>query len=109
MARKHFDDYYNKICSQFFSLNEVFDEISKEVASGMVEPERQKQLEATIAPIKNSYQMLSYIKYLLDQPVKKEKEPKYRRMNKKLLQISEGHQASDLINQNKKILDDLKK
>lgn len=109
MARKHFDDYYNKICSQFFSLNEVFDELSKEVASGMVEPERLTQLEATIAPIKNSYQTLSYIKYLLDQPVRKEKEPRYRKMNKKLLQISEGHQASDVLGKNKKILDDLKK
>ena len=31
MARKHFDEYYNKICSQFFSLKEVFDDLSKEV------------------------------------------------------------------------------
>lgn len=109
MARKDFDKYYNQVCSQFFALNEVFDDLSREVAQGMVEPERQNQLELTIAPIKNSYQTLSYIKYLLDKPTRKEKEPRYKRMNKKLLKISEGHQASDILGTNQKILNDLKK
>ena len=109
MARKDFDKYYNQICIQFFALNAVFEDLSKEVASGMVEPERQKQLEMTIAPIKNSYQTLSYIKYLLDKPTRKEKEPRYKRMNKKLLQISEGQHSSQVLNNNQKILDGLKK
>lgn len=109
MARKHFDEYYNKICGQFFSLNEVFEDLSKEVSQGMVEPERLKQLETTILPIKNSYQTLSYIKYLLDKPTRKEKEPRYKKMNKKLLKISEGHQSSDILNKNENILNELKK
>ena len=109
MARKHFDEYYNKICAQFFSLNEVFEDLSKEVAQGMVEPERLKQLETTITPIKNSYQTLSYIKYLLDKPTRKEKEPRYKKMNKKLLKISEGYQSSDILNKNEDILNELKK
>ena len=108
LSRKHFDDYYNKICSQFFSLNKVFDDLSKEVAEGMVEPERLEQLKVTIQPIKDSYQTLSYIKYLLDQPQKRRKQPRYKDMNKKLLKISEGHQAEDVLNNNKQILDSLK-
>lgn len=109
MARKDFDKYYNQVCGQFFALNEVFDELSREVAQGMVEPERQKQLELTIAPIRNSYQTLSYIKYLLDKPTRKEKEPRYKRMNKKLLEISKGKHSSDILSENEKILKDLKK
>jgi hypothetical protein len=108
MARKDFDDYYNKVCKQFHSLKVVFDDLSKEVAEGMVEPERQKQLEATIEPIKNSYQTLSYIKYLLDKPNRKEKEARYKRMNKKLLEISEGHTQQEVLKQNQYILDNIK-
>lgn len=108
MSRKHFDDYYNKICSQFFSLNEVFDDLSKEVAEGMVEPERLEQLKVTIQPIKDSYQTLSYIKYLLDKPQRSHKQPRYKNVNKKLLEISEGHQAEDVLKNNKQILDSLK-
>lgn len=108
MARKDFDDYYNKVCKQFHSLKVVFDDLSKEVAEGMVEPERRKQLEATIEPIKNSYQTLSYIKYLLDKPNRKEKEARYKRMNKKLLEISEGHTQQEVLKQNQYILDNIK-
>ena len=108
MSRKHFDDYYNKICAQFFSLNTVFDDISKEVAEGMVEPERLEQLKVTIQPIKDSYQTLSYIKYLLDQPQRVRKQARYKKMNKKLLEVSEGHQANDIIDNNKNILETLK-
>lgn len=108
MARKHFDEYYNKICSQFFSLKEVFDDLSQEVANGMVEPERMEQLEKTIQPIRNNYQTLSYIKYLLDMPTRKEKEAIHKKMNKKLLQISEGRHEEDIIRENSDILNGLK-
>jgi hypothetical protein len=108
MARKHFDDYYNKIYMQFYSLQEVFDDLSKEVAEGMVEPERLTELEKTILPVKNNYQTLSYIKYLLDMPTRKEKEAMHKRMNKKLLKISEGRHGEDILKENKDVLESLK-
>ena len=109
MARKHFDDYYNKICSQFFSLQEVFEDISKEVQEGMVEPERLTELEKTIQPVKNNYQTLSYIKYLLDMPTRREKETMHKRMNKKLLEISKGRHSKEVIEENDSIINKLKK
>ena len=108
MSRKDFDEYYNKIYSQFYSLNEVFEDLSKEVAEGMVEPERQKQLELTIQPIRDSYQTLRYIKYLLDKPAKKSKEPRYKSMNRKLLEATKGYHDEDFINKNDEILKSLK-
>lgn len=105
MAKRDFDEYYNKVANQFFSLNEAFDELAKEVAEGMVEPERQEQLSRTIEPIKNSYQMLSYVKYLLDRPTKKSKQAKYKVRNKKLLVASEGKQSEDILATNRRILD----
>lgn len=109
MARKDFDKYYGQVCKQFHQLTDVFDELAKEVAEGMVEPERQRELEKTIAPIRDSYQTLSYIKYLLDKPTKKSKHEGYAKRNNKLFTISKGRQESDIIEKNKKILEDLSK
>lgn len=109
MARKDFDNYYQQIYKQFHQLNEVFNDLAKDVAEGMVEPERQKELEKTIEPIKASYQTLSYIKYLLDKPTRKNKHESYDRRSKKLLDISKGNQQKDLVERNAKILDSLSK
>ena len=108
MAKRDFDEYYNKVCKQFFSLSEAFDELAKEVAEGMVEPERQEQLSRTIEPIKTSYQMLSYVKYLLDKPSRKSKHLNYMRQNEKLLKASKGKQSHNIIKTNQQILDTLK-
>lgn len=107
MARKDFDDYYNKITSQFQQLNAVFEDMNREVENGMVEPERIEQLKLTIEPIKTSYHTLTYIKYLLDKPSRKSKHTRYDGQNKKRLELSKGYHSSDYINRNKKILETL--
>ena len=109
MARKDFDNYYQQIYKQFHQLNEVFNDLAKEVAEGMVEPERQTELEKTIEQIKTSYQTLSYIKYLLDKPKRKSKHQAYDKRSKKLLNISKGNQQKDLIERNADILNNLSK
>lgn len=108
MAKRDFDDYYNKVYAQFHSLQEAFNEMNEEVNNGMVEPERLEQLKLTIAPIKESYQTLSYIKYLIDKPAKKRKLPRYKQMNKKLLDLADGHKDSDVLKRNSEILQSLK-
>lgn len=107
MARRDFDNYYKQICKQFHELNKAFNELAKDVSEGMVEPERHKQLEKTIEPIRASYQTLSYIKYLLDKPAKKSKHAAYDKQNIKLLTVSKGNQQNDLIARNRAILDAL--
>lgn len=85
MARKHFDDYLNTITKQYIQLNETLKDLSEEVDNNMIEPERLEQLKATIAPVKQSFDTLTYIKYLLDKPTRKSKEQGYNRMNKKVI------------------------
>lgn len=109
MARRDFDAYYNKIASQLFELDKVFKDLSQEADAGMVEPERLEQVKKTIEPIKNSYQTLSYIKYLLDMPANRKKHNRFKGQNKKLLNASKGSQATDIINKNNEILKGLKK
>lgn len=108
MARKDFDKYYNNICNQYNELQEVLKDLSEEVSSGMVEPERIEQLMLTIKPVENNYRTLSYIKYLLDRPTRSAKCAKYNKMSKKLQSISVGHTQGDLEQQNKDIIANLK-
>lgn len=109
MARKDFDAYYNKIASQLFELDRVFKDLSAEADAGMVEPERLENVKRTIEPIRNSYQTLSYIKYLLDMPANKQKRTRFKGQNKKLLEASKGSQSKDVIERNDQILKELKK
>ena len=108
MARKDFDEYYNKISSQLFELDKVFKELAAEADAGMVEPERLEQVKITIEPIKTSYHTLSYIKYLLDKPARKSKHERYDKQNKKVLNSSKGYHSKDYIDKNSKILGGLK-
>lgn len=108
MARKDFDEYYNKISSQLFELDKVFKELAAEADAGMVEPERLEQVKITIEPIKTSYHTLSYIKYLLDKPAKKSKHERYDKQNKKVLNSSKGYHSRDYIDKNSQILGGLR-
>ena len=109
MARRDFDAYYNKIASQLFELDKVFKDLAQEADAGMVEPERLEQVKKTIEPIRNSYQTLSYIKYLLDMPANRKKQNRFKGQSKKLLNASKGNQASEVIGRNAAILKELKK
>ncbi len=108
MARKDFDEYYNKISSQLFELDKVFKELAAEADAGMVEPERLEQVKITIEPIKTSYHTLSYIKYLLDKPNRKSKQDRYDKQNRKILDSTKGYHSKDYIDKNSHILRGLK-
>lgn len=107
MARRDFDNYYNQICNQYFELQQVLEDLSKEVSEGMIEPERIEQLKQTIVPVENNYRTLGYIKYLLDKPTRKQKEARYKNMSKKLLKQCEGRTREDLVKENNDIIKSL--
>lgn len=106
MSKKHFDEYYKSICSQFNRLQDSLEELSEEVSKKIVEPERLEQLQKTIQPIKSSYDMLTYVKYLLDMPARSSKSKRYMKQNKKVLNRVEKYSAENIANSNK---DKLKK
>ena len=108
MARKHFDEYFNQISKQYAQLQSTLEDISKEVDAGMFEPERLDNLKATILPVKNSYETLNYIRYLLDMPTRKEKQSKYNRQNKKFLQTVSSKTKEAVLAKNQEVIDELK-
>jgi hypothetical protein len=104
MARKHFDDYYNKICSQLFQLQQTFDDLSKEADNNMISPEQLEQVKKTIQPVRDSYTTLTYIKYLLDMPARKSKQARYDQRSRKVLSKTAGYHKEDVIARNDKII-----
>ena len=108
MARKHFNIYYDQICEQYEGLKQALEDMSKEAAEGMIEPERVEQLKQTIAPIHDSYKTLTYIKYLLDKPARTRKEARYNSAMKKTLAACQGRTQKEIIEENQRILDTMK-
>ena len=109
MARKHFDDYYNKVYKQYKELQNALADMSAEVESGMMSPERLNQLKQTISPVKNSFESLSYIKYLLDMPTRKSKQDRYNKQQKKLLSNTAVSYGDNTLDVNKKNIEALRK
>lgn len=109
MSRKDFDLYFRKVASQYQQLNEVLQDLSAEVNNNMCDPQRLEQLRATILPVKNSYDTLNYIRYLLDKPTRKSKHRAYDRQNKDLLSASKGKTSRDVIENNDSIIRNLQK
>lgn len=108
MARKHFDDYYNKVYKQYVELQAVLADMSAEVDAGMLPPERVEQIKQTILPVKNSFESLSYIKYLLDKPTRKSKHTQYDRRSHKVLKQCGNHLGDDVIANNGAVISALK-
>lgn len=106
MARKHFDEYFQTVSKQYRQLQVALEDMSKDVTEGMMEPERLENLKATILPVKNSYETLNYIRYLLDMPARKEKQSRYAKQNSKRVTADKTMEA--VFSSNQGIIDGLK-
>lgn len=108
MAKKHFDEYYRSIYSQYVGLKKTLDDLSQDALNNMIEPERLEQLKRTIQPVKSSYDMLTYVKYLLDMPARKQKRAKYDRQNKKVIDRTTPYTADNLRKTNSEYIRNIK-
>ncbi len=101
--------YYDEVCNQYMDmLNEIKD-FEEECKKGLIEPERLDTIKQTIQPLMNNYQMISYIMFLLNKPVKKSKHKAYENRNKKFLKIiNEENTKVGILKENSKIINDLK-
>lgn len=102
--------YYNEVCEQRHQLLEELNDFSKEAENNLIEPERLEQIKQNIQPLLNNYQMLSYIMFLLNKPVKKSKHKRYEQQNKRFLATIDKQYTKDgVIATNEEILSSLKK
>ena len=77
--------YYDQICDQYQEMLQNIHDLEEEAAQGMVEPERIDRLKEQVAPVKQNYERWCYMMFLLNQPHRKPKQPRYKDQNRKLL------------------------
>lgn len=110
MSKRHFDEYFNKIASQYHELLEGLKEFEQLAMTEVISPDRIEAYKETLQPIKDNFMALSYVKFLLDQPERDKKERRYIDANKKLLKgLDIKRSPSGIIAENSKVLDKLKK
>ena len=82
MARKHLIKYYNDVCKQYFDFIEEIKDFEQCATDGVIAPEVIDNIESMLAPLKNNWQTMNYVIYLLNMPNKKEKTKNYTKQNK---------------------------
>lgn len=85
MAVKDVLKYYAQVCSDYREMEENIKDFEEAVSREIYPPERIEEYKKSIEPFKINYERLTYIIYLLNLPVRKEKVAGYERRNQKLL------------------------
>ena len=110
MSKKDFDDYYAQVCEQYVELKEQIKEFEKVVQQGLVEPERLENMKKVFQPVMQSYETMSWVSFLLNQPARKEKHKNYSdMMKKKTSSLDKKYSKEGVIQSNRNALDDLQK
>ena len=70
MSVKHVKDYYNKVCEQYHDFIAELKDFEQLCNDGLVQPEVIEQAKKSIAPLKDNWEKLTYLMYLLNKPNK---------------------------------------
>lgn len=108
MAKKHFDDYYNKIYAQYREMTDDIKEVEELCLNNAIAPEVLDNMKKTAEPIIYAYQNLLYVKYLLDMPNRKVKEKRYVKQHKQSLNDCKNNHGEVIQKNNREQLDKLK-
>lgn len=106
MSKRDFDIYFQKVANNYHEMVLELNDMSKEFEEGVVSPEVYEQMKRTIEPLKRNYETLNYVDYLLNKPVRKQKQATYERQSKK--QLKECRAEKEVLDENKKSLEELK-
>ena len=85
MSVKDVIRYYNQVCVDYKEMEDNIKDFEEAVSKEIFPPERLEEYKKSIEPFKTNYERLTYIIYLLNQPVRKDKVAGYERRNQKLL------------------------
>ena len=86
MSMKHLKDYYQQVEELYFDLASSLSEMEEDFKKGECTEEELQNLLIPVNNIKENYQRLSYVLFLLYQPNKDNKKKKYEKQNKELVE-----------------------
>lgn len=104
MALKHVKDYYIKIEKQYFGLLEKVKEFDEALKNGEVSPEQAETARQMLYKVEDNYKRWSYLLFLLNQPVKKEKQKGYLKQHAQLNKSVAPYSGEQIIEDNRYVL-----
>lgn len=109
MAKKDVIEYYNQVCNQYSEMMDTLRDFEKESMEGLYPPEKLESIKQTLEPLKQNYQRISWIIFLLNKPRGKLSQKLYQRRNQKLLKsLNRENSKEGVVAENDKVIMDLK-
>ena len=111
MSKKHVDEYYLKMLSDYTELQSVLEELQKTVTEDTAQAylEQIDMIKEKVRLLEANYKRLSYIMFLLNMPNKNKKVERYKkREHKKLDVIPTEHTQESVEKENSEILNYIK-
>lgn len=96
MSIKDVKRYYAQVEQQYFEMNQTAKELNEECKNGAVPQAMVDQAEQMVLPLKQNYERLSYILYLLNKPNRPKKNKWYKNQNKIYENYFYNHKATDI-------------
>lgn len=100
MSVKHVKEYYQQVCDDYSEMLENIKNFEEELKTSVVEPERLDKLKSMIKPLKENWERLNYIIFLLNKPNNKKRAVKYNKLIK--------DKGVNCLSENKEVLKNLK-
>jgi len=95
MSIKDVKKYYAQVEQQYFEMNQTAKELNEECAKGNIPQSMVDQAQAMTLPLKQNYERLSYILYLLNKPSRPAKNVWYNKQNRSVKNYLENTFATD--------------
>ena len=109
MAYKHIKEYYDKICEQYLEMKDEIRDFEIEAQNNIMEPERLDMIKEQIKPLMDNYERWSYMMYLLNLPVKKNKQKSYQERNKKFINnLNKNNSLQSVLEENKQVINKMR-
>ena len=111
MAVKDVKIYVNQLLTQYLEMKNDLAEFEQAFKNGYITEDKLVEIKDTVDRIETNYQRVLYIAYLLELPNNKKKKLKAKKQNKKLEDYFSSINATseDVIDENKSLLDNLRK
>lgn len=93
MALRDVKDYYFKMLAQYLEMKADMADFEQALKDGFITEDQLQAAIEEVDKVKQNYERLSYIMYLLDLPNKKSKKGKHNNINKKLVTEFKNRQA----------------
>lgn len=110
MSKKDFDEYYKIITKQRNEMLSDLKDFEKECENGMIEPERLKKIEENMQPLLRNWERVTYISFLLNQPVRKTKIAKFKKQHEKeMKKLNPNNNLDAVKKENTEVINNMQK